>query len=332
MGSMDLDAGSHVDVLIIGAGPAGLMMANWMSRCGVKTRIVDKRGTKIFNGQADGLQCRTLEIFDSFSFGHRAWLESNHMLEICLWNPDPKTGVLIRGDRIPDTIPNISRFQQVVLHQGRIERFFLDAIRENSIKTGCNGKAGSRDAEIKVEHGVLPTSFAFDESVAEDEDAYPITIQLRHLTEEEATPPQKATMANGQGIQDGIFRSNLSSDDTEDTINLSNSIAEKAGRTETVKAKYMLGADGARSWVRQQLGFKLEGESTDYIWGVLDIIPITDFPDIRRVFREPQMNSWLTYLQNAVRNSFRVIWQRNGDPPRKQTSPPLYPTHDYKYR
>ena len=67
-------ADSEVDVLIIGAGPAGLMMANWMSRCGIKTRIVDKRGTKIFNGQADGLQCRTLEIFDSFNFGHRAWI------------------------------------------------------------------------------------------------------------------------------------------------------------------------------------------------------------------------------------------------------------------
>jgi hypothetical protein len=40
-------ADSKVDVLIIGAGPAGLMMANWMSRCGIKTRIVDKRGTKV---------------------------------------------------------------------------------------------------------------------------------------------------------------------------------------------------------------------------------------------------------------------------------------------
>lgn len=41
----------HVDVLIVGAGPAGLMMANWMSRWGVRTRIVDKRGTKV-SGQA----------------------------------------------------------------------------------------------------------------------------------------------------------------------------------------------------------------------------------------------------------------------------------------
>ena len=43
----------------------------------------------------------------------------------------------------------------------------------------------------------------------------------------------------------------------------------------------MVGADGAHSWTRGQLGLKLEGDSTDYIWGVLDMVPITDFPDIR---------------------------------------------------
>lgn len=52
---------SKVDVLIVGAGPAGLMMATWLAKCGVEARIVDKRGTKIFNGQADGM---LMELFE----------------------------------------------------------------------------------------------------------------------------------------------------------------------------------------------------------------------------------------------------------------------------
>ena len=57
-------------------------MAAWMARCGINARIIDKRGSKVFNGQADGLQCRSLEIFDSFGFADRAWKESNHILEV----------------------------------------------------------------------------------------------------------------------------------------------------------------------------------------------------------------------------------------------------------
>lgn len=222
---------------------------------------------QIFNGQADGLQCRTLEIFDSFGFAHRAWIESNHMLEICLWNPD-QNGVLQRSSRIADTIPGISRFQQVVLHQGRIERFFLDAIKEFS------------EGDVHVERGVMPTALEVDVDSVEDEDAYPVSVTLRHLGEEEATPKQTATMSNGETVQDGLFRSNLSADDTADILRAAE-LNEKAGQTEVVKAKYVLGADGAHSWVRRQIGLRLEGESTDYIWGVLDIVPITDFPDIR---------------------------------------------------
>jgi 2-polyprenyl-6-methoxyphenol hydroxylase-like FAD-dependent oxidoreductase len=57
---------------------------------------------------------------------------------------------------------------------------------------------------------------------------------------------------------------------------------ESEGRKRTVRTKYLVGADGARSVVRRSMGLKLEGESLDHIWGVVDLIVDTDFPDIRR--------------------------------------------------
>lgn len=57
---------------------------------------------------------------------------------------------------------------------------------------------------------------------------------------------------------------------------------ETDGQRRIVRTKYLVGADGAHSVVRRSMGLKLEGESLDHIWGVVDLIVDTDFPDIRR--------------------------------------------------
>ena len=38
---------------------------------------------------------------------------------------------------------------------------------------------------------------------------------------------------------------------------------------------------GAHSWVRKSFNIAMEGAQTDYVWGVIDFTPDTDFPDIR---------------------------------------------------
>lgn len=176
------------------------------------------------------------------------------MLEICFWEPSP-TGGIHRSGRIPDTVIGISRFQQVVLHQGRIEQWMSDSIRKWS------------GDKLKVERGKLPTELIIDETLVNDQKAYPVTVKVTTLSDTEAVPEQF-----GSKVANGLFRQF----DGE---------ADKAGSDETdteiIHAKYVIGCDGAHSWTRKQLGIEMEGESTDYIWGVLDAVPITDFPDIR---------------------------------------------------
>ncbi|ANF32379.1 phenol 2-monooxygenase [Leifsonia xyli] len=53
------------------------------------------------------------------------------------------------------------------------------------------------------------------------------------------------------------------------------------GADRVVHAKYVVGADGARSKVREAIGCHLAGDSANHAWGVMDALAVTDFPDIR---------------------------------------------------
>lgn len=184
------------------------------------------------------------------------------MEEFVMWNParegkdgeDGEEGghgeaemVLRRSDRVSNTPVGLSRFTETVLTQGRIERFFLDHIASHS------GPA--------VERACLPESLHFDRSQAEasdtDNDAYPVSVTVRHLSDEEATPAQ-----NLSSVSDGLFRSSLAPDDTEELLRKARGRGEAGGGREVIRAKYLVGCDGAHSWVRRQLGegFELVGE------------------------------------------------------------------------
>src|SRR5215210_7270050 len=54
---------SHAQVLIVGAGPTGLVLALWLARLGVRVRLIDKTAEPGTTSRALGVQARTLEFY-----------------------------------------------------------------------------------------------------------------------------------------------------------------------------------------------------------------------------------------------------------------------------
>jgi phenol 2-monooxygenase len=138
----------------------------------------------------------------------------------------------------------------MLLNQGRIERFLLDSIQQHS--------------DLQVERGVIAETFEYDDDMEEDPNGYPITVKLRTLSDEEANPPGlRINETNHSAATIGVSRGSLLPDDWNELITKSKA---KQTKTEIVKAKYLIGCDGAHSWTRKQVNIPLEGSTTDHIW------------------------------------------------------------------
>lgn len=64
-------------------------------------------------------------------------------------------------------------------------------------------------------------------------------------------------------------------------VTLTHTAGEHEGREREVRARYVVGADGAHSKVRQSIGCRFDGAQANHAWGVLDVLALSDFPDIR---------------------------------------------------
>ena len=60
---MNASSTREIDVLIVGAGPTGLVLALWLTRLGVRVRIIDKTSEPGTSSRALAVQARTLEFY-----------------------------------------------------------------------------------------------------------------------------------------------------------------------------------------------------------------------------------------------------------------------------
>ena len=66
-----MDSPPDTDVLVIGAGPTGLLLAIVLARRGVRVQIVDRKAGPTRESRAVVLQARTLEIYDQLGLAER---------------------------------------------------------------------------------------------------------------------------------------------------------------------------------------------------------------------------------------------------------------------
>lgn len=65
------------------------------------------------------------------------------------------------------------------------------------------------------------------------------------------------------------------------SVRISRTLASGDTEEVAVRARYVVGCDGARSAVRDQIGRTMVGDFANQAWGVMDVLAVTDFPDIR---------------------------------------------------
>jgi phenol 2-monooxygenase len=148
------------DVIVCGSGSAGLCAATWLARLGIKCKILERSSGPMQRGQADGVQCRTVEMYESFGLSENLLKTAHHVLELTFWSPDGK-GNIVRTREAPDTMPGLSHQPHVILNQAIMNGFLLEAMEkwnEQTVDYGYAVKGVSIEGEVGDEYPVVVTA------------------------------------------------------------------------------------------------------------------------------------------------------------------------------
>src|SRR5690242_2263633 len=123
------------DVLVVGAGPTGLMLANQFARRGVRATIIDRHTGPSLQTRALGVQARTLEIYAHLGIVERALEWGKRATGANLWTQGRRAARVPLGDIGRDLSPYPFL---LILGQDDNERLLGEALREWSIDVQWN--------------------------------------------------------------------------------------------------------------------------------------------------------------------------------------------------
>jgi len=76
---------TRTEVLIVGAGPTGLVLALWLTRLGVRVRVIDKTAAPGTTSRALAVQVRTLELYQQLDLADAVVERGHKVPAVNLW-------------------------------------------------------------------------------------------------------------------------------------------------------------------------------------------------------------------------------------------------------
>lgn len=205
------------DAVIVGAGPAGLLLAVCLVRFGYNIRIIDKRETRTLTGRADGLQPRSLELLRNMGLKRKIMAhDPAKVYEVAFWNPSSQGRGIHRtghGKACPPSIDARYPFT-TLLHQGLIEGVFIDDLHERGVhvqrpwtlsKFENDGKETAYPVRLVLKHvkqdeqQELRSKYLFSAEGARSTIRERLGIELQH----------REPISNVWGVMDGVVRTNF---------------------------------------------------------------------------------------------------------------------------
>ena len=129
---------ARCDVLIVGAGPTGLVLALWLTKLGVKVRIIDKTAEPGTTSRALAVQARTLELYRQLDLAGAVVSRGHEVPAVNLWvKGEPKARLpfeTIGADLTPYAFLEIfPQDQHERLLIGRLSAFGVSVERQTEL-------------------------------------------------------------------------------------------------------------------------------------------------------------------------------------------------------
>jgi 2-polyprenyl-6-methoxyphenol hydroxylase-like FAD-dependent oxidoreductase len=186
----------NVKVLIVGAGPVGMTLANELTRYGISVRIVDKAAARTDKSKALVLWSRTLELFD-----HAGYVKDFLSVGVPVHSAQMSTGkeviARIRLDDVESVYP-----YALMIPQSDTERVLEEQLRKNGVAIERNVELESFTEQGDGFQAVLRKTGGEAETVAADwlvgcDGAHSVVRHDLDLPFEGTTQPSDWYLADG---------------------------------------------------------------------------------------------------------------------------------------